>query len=262
MSTLNGDLNQEAGGKDIFLCYKPGSSGANNIKHFQLAEEACGSGYFKVTDPDGNLNGDINQGAGGKDIFLCYTSKALGETEDPSGLLVSPSRDCGTGSKMVPAGEGEDLNGDINQEAGGKDIFLCMSDKKENLKFTDIKLVDNNKKCPDRYTLVPHGHGLNGDLNQEAGGKDIWACYINEKDKPKITDLSLHEKEDCGPSASAVMPAKDFDLNGDLNQGAGGKDIYLCYEGGTQRSGKKGTAARQFSTGGTFLVILSLAHFF
>lgn len=190
VSSLNGDLNQGSGGKYIYLCYQLGADSkektTEKVTHLGLAEESCKSPYTKVVDPDGKLNGDLNEGSKGKYIFLCESTTPLEETLLPSGFKIQDSSSCSEG-KIVKS---TSLNGDVNQKSGGKDIFLCMTTK--NAEFTDLKLVDNAKKCPVSYTLVPHVPQLNGDLNQESGGKDIFLCYINEKDKSQISDLTVN----------------------------------------------------------------------
>ena len=98
---LNGDLNQGAGGKDIFMCYKTGNSNsgweAGDLYSVQVVtgkDAACPSGSSRVTALDG-LDGDLNQKAGGDFIYLCQAPWSQGiEAPDAhaKGLLLLLAR--------------------------------------------------------------------------------------------------------------------------------------------------------------------------
>ena len=71
------DLNQGAGGKDIFMCYKTGNSNSGweagdlySVRVVTGKDAGCPSGSSRVTALDG-LDGDLNQNAGGSFIYLC-----------------------------------------------------------------------------------------------------------------------------------------------------------------------------------------------
>lgn len=189
-----------------------------------------------------------------------------------AGILITDKKSCDfTSNVKWSLVKGSDLNGDLNQDAGGKDAFLCQSEQRLGASVTGVKITEKKEDCngqgarDGKWTLVPNMAALNGDLNQGAGGKDIFLCYqMDQADSPKITKLAL-TKGYCTTGSSRVTDP-DGNLNGDLNQGAGGKDIFLCYFGGTQTDegrdpDKKGNA-RLLSTSGAFLIILFLAQFF
>ena len=142
---------------------------------------SCPSGYSRVYQHS-SLNGDLNQGAGGKDIFLCtlYTDIAY----------LSHVRACPSGYSRVY--QHSSLNGDLNQGAGGKDIFLCTL-------YTDIAYLSHVRACPSGYSRVYQPSSLNGDLNEGAGGKDIFLCETRE-----FTQMSV----DSSPLVSSPPPPR------------------------------------------------------
>lgn len=108
---------------------------------------------------------DLNEGAGGKYIYLCYTTKG---SESPI-----------TGLYLLDGVENQPPSGyykcplDLNQGAGGHYIFLCWTRSAEaGSPITDITFaVGKNASAPDGYTK------LDKDLNKGAGGKYIYLCY-------------------------------------------------------------------------------------
>jgi len=215
---LNGDLNQSAGGKDIFLCYskRPGQGGTKKVIDIKLTKQRPLNEHSPLR-PDG-LNGDLNQSAGGKDIFLEIT-----RDEPPSHpMILARSPHCPREYSLAPTSEG--LNGDLNQSAGGKDIFLCVA--LDAVPLYGLKL-QQNRNCGSGWNLTPTSGGLNGDLNQSAGGKDIFLCYSKNPGQggtKKIRNIYLTKRR---PVDNLWMPSRPDGLNGDLNQSAGGKDIFL-----------------------------------
>ncbi len=215
---LNGDLNQSAGGKDIFLCLA--LSGALPLYGLKLQQSrSCGSGWALTPHP-GSLNGDLNQSAGGKDIFLCYsTNPGQGGSKKIIDITLTRYKPLDLHSPLRPDG----LNGDLNQSAGGKDIFLQLT-RDEPPRYPLI--LARSTHCPRGYNLVQAAsEGLNGDLNQSAGGRDIFLCEA--LDAVPVYRLKLQQSRICGNGWALTPPSGD--LNGDLNQSAGGKDIFLCY---------------------------------
>lgn len=123
--TLNCDLNQGCGGKDIWLCFKRGSDNDEpitdlNVAAFDDARTGCGSSDWYRIKEDGDSNGDLNQGSGGKFIYLCYQNNP---NKEPLDELALTEGACENG--MFLAQKSGSSNGDLNQGAGGKDIFLC-----------------------------------------------------------------------------------------------------------------------------------------
>lgn len=211
---LNGDLNQSAGGKDIFLCTALDQTPVSAVKLVQ--SRSCGTGWKKASR-EPSLNGDLNQGAGGKDIFLCFSllSDHTGERIQAVNIV----RYKPVGDKMVQLPDG--LNGDLNQSAGGKDIFLELI--KESVAPQGPIFFSESDGCPGGYTRAPQ-IGLNGDLNQSAGGKDIFLCLA--LDAFPIYGIKLVQNRwSCGLGWQLADYGPN--LNGDLNQSAGGKDFPL-----------------------------------
>jgi len=74
----NGDLNNNAGGKFLYLCYKPASGKGEYVSDLKLVEgrnQFCGLGYERVEHPgrsDSASNGDLNEGVSGAPfVYLC-----------------------------------------------------------------------------------------------------------------------------------------------------------------------------------------------
>jgi len=137
---------------------------------------------------------------------------------------------CGEGWEKV---SGETLNGDLNEGCGKKTdyIWLCVKKGSDNWKFTDLKVVASNDYMTDcgkdGWQQISSSKSSNGDLNQGAGGKFIFLCYIREADKDPLSELRLTERRDCEEGMFKVGIRKS---NGDLNQNGkrGCKEIFLC----------------------------------
>merc|ERR1712072_1006849 len=128
---------------------------------FQLVESSCPYGYSKVPTYN-SLNGDINQGSGGKYIYLCQENGANAVTLVEGG--------CNYGYSKAPVYNS--LNGDLNQGAGGKYIYACQRNG-----VNALQVVEGG--CNGGWHKVPIHNSLNGDLNQGAGGKYIYFCERN-----------------------------------------------------------------------------------
>jgi hypothetical protein len=138
------------------------------------------------------------------------------------------SKTCPGKWKLV---DGNNRNGDLNEEAGGRDIALCMEKKfpKGETPITAVYLTDDrNGKCPTGYSRTRHSSYLNGDLNQNARGDYIYLCQSTDVGKGQpIYDLKLSSTAKC--PTGYFSPSHATSLDGNLNQDAGGVDIYLCY---------------------------------
>jgi len=75
-----GDLNNNSGGKFLYLCYTPGSGEGDYVSDLKLVEgknQFCGLGYERVVhkthvDGDHANNGDLNEGVSGAPfVYLC-----------------------------------------------------------------------------------------------------------------------------------------------------------------------------------------------
>ena len=79
----------------------------------------------------------------------------------------------------------------------------------------------------------PNGYNMiRADLNSGAGGEYLYLCYTTEPSAgPPITAIQVTCTSD--PSISGYVPTGYTKVAGDLNKGAGGKYIYVCYVTGT-----------------------------
>jgi len=124
----NEDLNNEAGGDDIYLhaIRNNGKQFNKAISDLHLTNSNCPYPYKKlVTCCDG---GDLNNNAGGDDIYLCY-KEARGYEAFIVDLRLTKSRSCDGWNgwdKVVGSRNG----GELNSNAGGDDIYLCMRKQK------------------------------------------------------------------------------------------------------------------------------------
>jgi len=95
-----------------------------------------------------------------------------------------------------------------------------------------ILITGEHASCPKGSQKVATKNGLTGDLSQGAGGEYVWLCFHTGEDG--ITDLatvvSSGARDDCGLSSDWHRVEQESGSNGDLNQGAGGEYIYLCYK--------------------------------
>jgi hypothetical protein len=146
---------------------------------------------------------------------------------------------------------GTGLNGDLTQGSGnGNDIFLCAKKSRSSEEFVTQLFVSDSWSCPTEtngcgYGIIPSpiAH-YNGDANQgKRGSADVVLCYDNQYVingqvhgqgcGDAIYDIRLIENENsdhrgaCPNNYEAA--ATSSSLSGDLNQGAGGKFIFLCY---------------------------------
>ena len=149
-------------------------------------------------------------------LGICVT------TASSSPLYLSQTRNCPAGYSLAPIGD-RGLNGDLNQRAGGKDIFLCLA--LDDNPLYGLGLQQTPRCNPNRgWKPVPKSSGLNGDLNQRAGGKDIFLCYSsNPRYGTRIKTITLKRRKPSSKSSPIIAQG----LNGDLNQRAGGRDIFL-----------------------------------
>ena len=93
-----------------------------------------------------------------------------------------------------------------------------------------------SKGCQDRYGELVS----TADLNQGAGGRYIYLCAsrrpFGRGSAPAVTDVRVQTSSSCPTGWKS--PEKFDGLNGDLNQGAGGKDIFMCYKTGNSNTGR------------------------
>lgn len=126
------------------------------------------------------------------------------------------------------------INQDLNQSVGGDYIYLCYREAYTVGPFiTDITFVAGDS--PD--VPAPAGYTRIGvDLNKGAGGKYIYLCYRRGDGPAIMAPLKFIVTDQTMPAITAVpLPAAGQPATGqysmipqDLNEGSGGRYIYLC----------------------------------
>lgn len=118
---INQDLNRDAGGAYIYLCYQNGLDDQETISDitFIIDNQAVPPGYTKI-------NQDLNQGAGGNFIYLCYKKEITNDPIRRVNILIGENTVPASGfyfGKNYYSGVKQDLN----QGAGGNYIWLVYS---------------------------------------------------------------------------------------------------------------------------------------
>jgi hypothetical protein len=122
--TLNGDLNQGAGGHYIYLCVQSAFADERTPARRFITDITLTQGDCPNTDYTKDPY-DLNSDAGGKYIFLCV-KRGDGSTNERvvTGISISSVQDASDGWDLV---NGPGLNGDLNQGIRkSKDVFLHM----------------------------------------------------------------------------------------------------------------------------------------
>ena len=188
------------------------------------------------------INKNLNRATSNdKTILLCYTRNygiyALKNENDHNltdDIVVSDLDIVHSKKDLISCPDGYEIvnkecneNGcDLNYGAGGEYIYLCQ--KKKSIKKLTIKENPVNKF---KIIFNKNDHEnlklIDVNLNQETGGDTkIYLAYgyeQNEKLSP-IVDFFIYIKE-----VNTIPEGYECD-NNDLNKGAGGKFIYLCYK--------------------------------
>ena len=242
---LNGDLNQDAGGKDIFLCEKiewaPASAAVTNILITNdTSKSDCSAFDMQAVHRRNGLNGDTNQSTGGgsRDVFLCLDKDLTDGAPLERVTLLDSSGTCDYAAGEMPAKKSYGSRGDLNAGTGSsKDIFIC-GDHDEDWQsvigadttpswpgsITQMMLQDT-KTCPTGFISAKTHDGLNGDLNEGAVGGSIYVCYSTQQWRgDPITNFYVDTKKFKDYSGDSYTD--DFrevhtvNLDGNLNQGA------------------------------------------
>lgn len=117
---------------------------------------------------------DLNKGAGGKFLYLCYHKAPYQPTgknkQCIDSLVVIYGKDT-----QPPAGYTK-IPQDLNEGAGGEYVYLCyrLANWVDDIAIKDVTVVGGsnaNVPAPYGYEKVP------GDLNKGAGGDFIYVCY-------------------------------------------------------------------------------------
>lgn len=116
----------------------------------------------------------------------------------------------------------------LNSGVGGRFIYLCEERKNQRFMLVDLKVTisdkDDKNYCPSDYKRDSI------DLNKRAGGNYIYFCRKYSSSSSPIKKIkfvshpsdAMKAKNKCGPSWT-LRPQ-------DLNSGAGGEFIYLCFK--------------------------------
>ncbi len=118
---INEDLNRDAGGRYIFLCYKNGLDDGETIADitFIVNNQGVPPGYEKVPT-------NLNLGAGGSTIYLCYKKGVVTRPIRRLAVLIGRNTAPAPGfyfAKNYYSGVKQDLN----QDVGGNFIWLAFS---------------------------------------------------------------------------------------------------------------------------------------
>lgn len=138
------------------------------------------------------------------------------------------------------------VNKDLNEAAGGWDIYLAYKKSTDaNPETGYITDICTSTKNVESFTFEGRTYykapatNFNGDLNRDAGGKDIFLYYTRSRyglenathggSKRVITGINTTSKSNDNDDATGCVQWRNCSLSGscDMNDGAGGSDIYL-----------------------------------
>jgi hypothetical protein len=106
---------------------------------------------------------DLNQGAGGDFIYLCYKKGAGAPVTGVTITLGNGVPPPDAGYTIIPV--------DLNRNAGGDYIWLWYTKDPGCTTIHNFQILVNTTTPPSGYTLIPV------DLNRNAGGEYIYLCY-------------------------------------------------------------------------------------
>ena len=129
---------------------------------------------------------DINKGAGGEYIYLCY-SKEPGEPITSIQVFASDSSDF-----QIQSGYTK-IDKDLNKGAGGKYIYMGYSRNKTYLPIAEVGVIQGS----DRLVYPPNDQWvrINQDCNEGAGGV---YTYVSYKMTNLIQELEQKVKDEEG----------------------------------------------------------------
>lgn len=214
------DLNKGAGGKYIYLCVKKQANAAPADCVTALAIISGNSSGISAPAGFQKLPEDLNKGAGGKYIYLCYKKGGgapIANIDFVTGSSESAIADASCGFYTIMQ--------DLNEGAGGKYIYLCYQ---RNTPISDLTFVSGGSaklQPPSGYDCVY------ADLNKGAGGKYIYLCAKHSESASAAQGIESLQAI-AGSSGDIQPPAGYEKIPLDLNTGAGGKYIYLCVKRG------------------------------
>ena len=124
---------------------------------------SCRNGY-KMIDKD------LNKGAGGDYIYLCYSTSTYVSPRAITGLTVV----AGSSSSVNCPASYSKISIDLNKSAGGKYIYLCYTHSSVQAPIRNVDVLVSDESS----IQSPHGWTrINQDLNESAGGKYIYFTY-------------------------------------------------------------------------------------
>lgn len=117
------------------------------------------SGYTKIGT-------DLNAGAGGKYIYLCYTrnSSTAGSSTPIKNIYIAEGSNA-----SAPSGYTK-INSDLNAGAGGSYLYLCYQ-RGSSSPITELQVLTGSNQSLSGYTKI------NTDLNKGAGGSYVYLYY-------------------------------------------------------------------------------------
>ena len=242
LKKININLNEDAGGDVMFLCYGNDEISLNPIVDFFI--------YIKDVNkpPKDYICDSINLNKGttkGKPTYLCYkrintfSFPLLYEDNEEnskddltivSDIYVvndenSKDIDCGQGYDIVNSGCAN-TGCDLNYGAGGDFIYLCQRKEKIN-KLSGTTSPINEIQILHSSTENTNLKKINVDLNRGAGGEDTFIAFGYDREKPlsPIVDFFVY-------IIGVNNVPEDYECdNSDLNKGTGAShEIYLCYK--------------------------------
>lgn len=132
--------------------------------------------YGECTDKlDGFCLGgdqDLNEGAGGEYVYLCYsTDPSKGPPITAIQVAASSSKDdC----DCIPPGYTK-VEGDLNKGAGGKYVYVSYVTGTKAKPVTEITFVTDDSKLI--WPRDSDFYRINQDCNEGAGGRYIYMAY-------------------------------------------------------------------------------------
>lgn len=120
-SMINVDLNRDADGKYIFLCYKNGLDEHEAISDvtFIVNNQTTPAGYIKIPQ-------DLNEGSGGAFIYLCYKKEITSNPIRRVNVLIGENTQPEPGFYFAE-NYYSGIKQDLNQGAGGNYLWMVYS---------------------------------------------------------------------------------------------------------------------------------------
>lgn len=107
------------------------------------------------------------------------------------------------------------INKDLNDQSGGKYIYMCVKKGLGSSGIKEIRTTDSssNYNCQPNFRKIPEN------LNQGSGGEKIFMCK-NKINKNFLTDIKIQNSDKCPENFNLVT--------NNLNQGSGGRPVFIC----------------------------------